>query len=293
MNQLNSVKQAQGQGAAINMNRLSVEHYVVGQYFPNWFQEVLKLDAVQVMKALSMEQFADRSAEYMKYRGQPITRSKLFAVESLDKVPVYNYPGFQYLQIKNEYRLISDFPLFQSIQRAITETFDYKTNHVIGTLYQNESDSIGWHNDKPKTIDPTVPIFIFSFGAQRPLLFRKNQTTEVVASIPMAPGSLFILDAATNSEYQHCIAASSTESYGPRISLIFRQITKQVTTAEIDKKLLQNEQRKIKEQAGKEIKAAVKAVEVAAKLLKDKKRKASVGASVVDKPVTKTHRKHY
>jgi alkylated DNA repair dioxygenase AlkB len=218
----------------------TVIKYPVGDYHPGWIQSLLKMDERAMMNIVSELPFADRNSSDMKYRGHTLARTKFFAVDSLANVPVYRYPGFQYVQIPNYYHLITEHPFLQTIQDAIEHQFGHGTNHVIGTLYENEHDNIGWHFDKPATIDPNVPIFIISFGAQRPLLFRRNGETDACYSIPMEPGSLFILSAKINSQYEHCIPSSSTETFTPRISLIYRQICNRISIEEMTKKVEQS-----------------------------------------------------
>jgi len=249
-NQVNSIYY---QNKILFMSSIQMQQYLVGDYYPNWIQETFHgtVTPAKLMKMLASYDFADRSAAHMKYRGHEIHRSKIFWVDNLEeKVPIYTFPAFQYQQVKKEYQLISTSEWVEKIQEALDGQFGVATNHVIGTLYQDGKDSIGWHNDKPKTLDSIAPIFFLSFGQQRPLLFRKNGMEQVCCEISMAPGSLFVLDASKNQQYQHCIAAESDTNNNsnsnnnnnsrckPRISLIYRQVKNILTMQEIEKKIV-------------------------------------------------------
>ena len=206
--------------------------------YPRWCQDVLGLHPNNVFKQLQEAAFADRAAAHMRYRGHTLDRSKFFLVDNLtDKVPIYNYPGFQSGSITHEYKLIGSNPLVQRIVAALSPKCSI--NNVIGTLYTDAADNIGWHSDKDQTIDGATPIFLLSFGAQRPLVFRRTSSASTGAStaanppnghlkqvcVPMEPGSLFVLGHSTNKAWQHAILPSA-DPIGARISLVLRKISK-------------------------------------------------------------------
>jgi hypothetical protein len=204
-------------------------------YVRDWVQRTFSKSPEELFKEFDQLRFIDRNHKHMLYRGRPIARSKLFLVDQLQpSVPVYLFPGFQYAQIAHDYHSMHEVPLIDQMSLELAKQFGLSTNHVILTRYQDQHDNIGYHNDKPKTIDPDVPIFIISLGAQRPLLFRKNGTQEPCCEIPMEPGSLFVLGHKTNAAYQHSIAPSN-EELGPRISIIFRQIIHRIPWAQVEK----------------------------------------------------------
>jgi len=196
----------------------------------------------EMMDELNSIGFADRQAPYMLYRGHPISRAKFFLYQPgpNGELPIYSYTGFQWKMVLEEYKTFSSVGgLACAIRSMLESEFGFQTNHAIGTFYQDGLDSIGFHNDKPRTIDPNVPIFIFSFGQQRSLVFRENSGTSVVASIPMEEGSLFILGPKTNEEYQHAILPLRSLTGAvvqPRLSIIYRNIANLVPIAQIEKK---------------------------------------------------------
>jgi 2OG-Fe(II) oxygenase superfamily len=204
------------------------------QYYPQWSLAHLGMSAEEIFEQVKEMDFADRKASHMRYRGNALKRSKFFLVNDLENVPVYLYPGFQYQSIVEEYGLIKDNVLATRFSNAIEKQFGVDINHIIGTRYSNGEDGIGYHSDKPKTINPDVPIYIFSCGAQRDLSFRKNGEMEAEIRIPMEAGSLFVLGHKTNNAYQHSIEGDKTEN--TRISMIFRDIKYRVEMKTIEKK---------------------------------------------------------
>ena len=102
-------------------------------YYPTWCADMLKMSPEDLFVALQSIRVADRSSEWMKYRGHLLRRSKwLFVNNLVERVTVYLYPGFQYESIVQEYSLVGDSPIVQRIAELISPD----VNHVIGTLYK-------------------------------------------------------------------------------------------------------------------------------------------------------------
>jgi alkylated DNA repair dioxygenase AlkB len=170
----------------------------------------------------------DRYQSFMFYRGRPITRSKLFFVDSLENVPIYLYPGFTYRSVL-EYKSFDMAPWLNPLRLAIERQFKVTINHVIGTWYYDGFDNIGWHDDKTKTMNRRTPVFICSFGYQRPLHFRlKGEKEKTSFSVPMQLESLFVMSLETNAKYQHAILPTK-DDVGLRISFVFRNINNRKT----------------------------------------------------------------
>ena len=215
-------------------------------YIPRWSQTRLGLEPSTAFYQLSQVNFADRAAPHMRYRGNMLKRSKFFLVDSLEQVPIYLYPGFQYGSIVAEYGLIQEQPLITRFCDALAKEFKASINHVIGTKYEDGRDGIGYHNDKPKTLDPATPIFIYSCGQQRPLSFRpidpdEDEELEIIEA-PMEPGSLLVLGWQTNLAYQHSIQEDDSE--GQRISLVLRNVLHRVPMKTVELKAALTERRR-------------------------------------------------
>ena len=205
-------------------------------YHPRWL-ESQGYDPNTIGTMLSQLPTADRTAKWMRYRGNPVKQSKFFFVDpsSGDKVPVYPFTGFQYESIVREYRYIKDQPLIQGLQTLIEQRFGVKTNHVIGTVYYDHNDTVGWHQDKVEPLQVGCPIFIFSFFASRPLTFRDLATEQPIGEISMDHGSLLVLGYETNRVCQHAILPLSQPT-GYRLSISFRAIQTTMTIQDIRKK---------------------------------------------------------
>lgn len=207
-------------------------------HYPKWFQE-LGYDADATAKELLALTFADRQSPWMKYRGNPIKRDKAFFVDSLERVPIYSFPGFQYRAVVEEYQDFKSAPIVESLRYAVTKVHGHVTNHGIATSYKDETDTIGWHNDKPKSLDPKVPIIMMNFLAQRPLAFRPNPTVDckdpaIVCEVPNAHGSLTIMGHHTNTHYQHAVLPGQ-EKCGQRISVILRGVSNIIPMEQVRK----------------------------------------------------------
>lgn len=204
-----------------NIMATRIPYFSDSAYYPDFLAE-LGYDQEQLAQILMQIPLADRQARHMLYRGRSLARSKFFFVDSLDQIPIYSYPGFQYRSVLEEYRTIASQPQIAGLQEILRQQFQHTTNHVIGTVYRDGKDNIGWHTDKVATIDETIPIYIFSFLQPRPLAF-KHQLTEAITEVPMKPGSLFVLGHQTNREYLHSIQPTK-QPVSTRLSVIFRRI---------------------------------------------------------------------
>jgi len=212
------------------------------EYFPGWLKAE-GFDLKEVTKELESIGVIDREEAHMRYRGTVLPRSKFFLVDSLVEVPVYNYPGFQYGSVVNEYEEFSKYPVVLKLKEVIEAKFGVKLTQAIGTLYQDEKDNIGFHNDKVASLDEKCPIFTLSFLERRPLALRPNGSKEVTCEVPMEPGSLLVLGPVTNKNNQHAILPA-TKKLGKRISLIFRCVKKRMPMELIRKKAAVTERRR-------------------------------------------------
>lgn len=245
------------------MSRGPAEHLEgYSTYTKRFIQHHLPSLSVEFNEIASQLSFVDRTNSEMKWRGNALNRSKAFFVKTLQPtIPIYRYPGFQYASVQH-YQTIESNPLVKQLHEMIYREFAVDTNHVIATLYEDENDSIGWHDDKMDTLDPNSPIYIFSFGQERELCFRKKneKDNEKIVHIPMEEGSLLKLTVATNELYEHSIQTSK-QQMGPRISLIFRSVRNMVPKGELEKKQfdsLKQKQQRAKRKTERQVKAAKK-----------------------------------
>ncbi len=198
--------------------------------------------------------FVPRDTRAMKYRGNNLNRSKFFLVDIHKKkgYPKYYYTGFQYASMLY-YSDLKKHELLYNMAHSVSNLeiggINSNINHIIGTLYIDGNDNIGWHNDKMKSIRPNSNIYILSFGGTREFAIRKNDSKDTVWSKKLRRGDLFVLGPKTNSMYQHTILKTNNK-VNPRLSLVLRDITEYVkleaikrkaTTTELENKLSGNE----------------------------------------------------
>jgi len=112
-----------------------------------------------------------------------------------------------------------------------------KYNHIIGTLYKEGADYIGFHSDKIRSWVPESSVAILSFGATRE--FQLMDADGKVTSFSFRSGDLFVLGWKDNQKYKHSIPA--VDACEPRISLCFRHIQECYTLAQLDKKIKSSE----------------------------------------------------
>jgi hypothetical protein len=205
-------------------------------YYPNWLYQA-GYDPNAIGEELNQIAVSDRNASWMKYRGHPVKHSKFFYYDpnSMGDIPIYPFTGFQYESVIREYRPISQQPLVTGLRQLIEQRFGFRTNHVIGTKYYNQDDTVGWHQDKVEPLQVDVPIFIFSFYDTRPLSFRDATTHAELGSILMESGSLLVLGYQTNRQCQHAILPTS-QPVSTRLSISFRAITDYMSYDTISKR---------------------------------------------------------
>eukprot|EP01111_Echinosteliopsis_oligospora_P013092 TRINITY_DN4604_c0_g1_i1.p1 TRINITY_DN4604_c0_g1~~TRINITY_DN4604_c0_g1_i1.p1 ORF type:complete len:272 (-),score=58.40 TRINITY_DN4604_c0_g1_i1:51-866(-) len=229
----------------IKATRYGPDSYLV----KNFVQTYLKKDPEAIMQDLqSNGQWVDRSAPEMKYRGKELKRTKLFLVESVEEMPRYRYPGATWRSLLN-YHTISSMPnvsfFVEQMEEIKIDSQEVKINHVIGTLYKDGADNIGFHADKMKDIREGSYILDLSFGAVRDFHHRENDQDDSKYIIKLEPGSLFILGPETNSTMQHAVVETK-ELVGPRISLVMRDIKTIVPREEMMKKIGVSDRNKVR-----------------------------------------------
>eukprot|EP00300_Choanocystis_sp_HF-7_P003246 c12470_g1_i3.p1 GENE.c12470_g1_i3~~c12470_g1_i3.p1 ORF type:complete len:239 (+),score=30.96 c12470_g1_i3:10-726(+) len=194
-------------------------------YSPKFVEMYLQEnDSVSLFDELSENgEFVNREVPEMAYRGNMLKRQKFFLVEDPKRVskphepPIvlrkYTYPGWQWASMLH-YRGIHTLPCVDRMVARFNQSLEYdlcdkddtdpetpkstpRINHVIGTLYEDGQDTIGWHNDKMKDIQPESLILIISSGEARELWLRPNPTKDdpnpPAISLVMESGSLFVL----------------------------------------------------------------------------------------------------
>jgi alkylated DNA repair dioxygenase AlkB len=112
-------------------------------------------------------------------------------------------------------------PAILDAARRTTERLQVPFNSVGLNLYRDGRDSVAPHNDHLNELREGYPIALLSLGATRRMTVRAKEKPPRVIHADLEPGSLFVMDYATQIHYTHAIPKTS-EAVGERISLAFR-----------------------------------------------------------------------
>jgi alkylated DNA repair dioxygenase AlkB len=94
-------------------------------------------------------------------------------------------------------------------------------NSVGLNLYRDGRDSVAPHNDHLNEIQKGYPIALVSLGATRRMTIRAKAAPRRAVHVDLEPGSLFVMDYATQVHYTHGVP-KTPKPVGERISLAFR-----------------------------------------------------------------------
>lgn len=113
-------------------------------------------------------------------------------------------------------------PSLMEIRARIESALHRSFNSVLGNLYRNGQDSMGWHADKEQELGVEPYIASLSLGATRSFNLRHNRSKRIVV-IPLTSGSLLTMGGALQHYWQHSVPKVTAEA-GERINLTFRTI---------------------------------------------------------------------
>ena len=105
--------------------------------------------------------------------------------------------------------------------RRVTDELRMPFNGVGLNLYRDGRDSVAPHNDHLNELRKGFPIALVSLGATRRMTIRAKAQPRRVIHIDLEPGSLFVMDYATQLHYTHAVP-KTTDHVGERFSLAFR-----------------------------------------------------------------------
>jgi len=105
--------------------------------------------------------------------------------------------------------------------RRVVDTLDVPFNSVGLNLYRDGRDSVAPHNDHLYDICEGFPIALVSLGAARRFTIRAKTLPRRVIHLDLDPGSLLVMDYATQLHYTHAVP-KTTIPVAERISLAFR-----------------------------------------------------------------------
>jgi alkylated DNA repair dioxygenase AlkB len=105
--------------------------------------------------------------------------------------------------------------------RRITDHVEAPFNSVGLNLYRDGRDSVAPHNDHLTELRRGCPIALVSLGATRRMTIRAKAPPRRVIHVDLEPGSLLMMDYATQLHYTHAVPKTA-DPVGERISLAFR-----------------------------------------------------------------------
>ncbi|MGD8885457.1 MAG: alpha-ketoglutarate-dependent dioxygenase AlkB [Gammaproteobacteria bacterium] len=112
-------------------------------------------------------------------------------------------------------------PALQALRQRVQQVTGEKFNSVLGNLYRNGQDSMGWHADNEKELGDSPFIASISLGEERIFKVRHKDGETIKLALPH--GSLLTMSGAFQQYWQHCIPKTSRPR-AARINLTFRNI---------------------------------------------------------------------
>ena len=112
-------------------------------------------------------------------------------------------------------------PAIVAAASRVVERLDVPFNSVGLNLYRDGRDSVAPHNDHLNELRKGFPIALVSLGAARRMTIRTKEPPRRVVHVDLEPGSLLVMDYATQIHYTHGVP-KTTDAVGERISLAFR-----------------------------------------------------------------------
>lgn len=113
-------------------------------------------------------------------------------------------------------------PEIEAVRERIRARYGGTYNSVLLNRYLNERDSVSWHSDDEPEMDSAHPIASLSLGAPRAFRVRLRGSKDTQSYL-LTSGSLVVMPAGFQQEYQHCIPKSKSPC-GARINLTFRRM---------------------------------------------------------------------
>lgn len=134
----------------------------------------------------------------------------------------YGDPGAVYRYSGVTHTPLPWVPVLRQIKEQIDQLSGFEFNSVLGNLYRNGQDSMGWHADKEKQLGINPVIASLSLGAERLFKLRHRKNNQAV-DINLEHGSLLIMSGSLQHHWRHCLPKTRS-CRTPRINLTFRFI---------------------------------------------------------------------
>jgi len=240
---------------ALHFDESFAQHQVFpGVYIvPNFAQTILGIDPATLLANLdanypvrgegdaivrNVVQWVDGGNTALHYRGHALRRCKMWLQRGTTATVGYlryRYTGWQWRVLPATVD-VAACPEVAPVADAYDAWCDQvnapRANHYIVTEYEDGQHSIGYHFDKPESIDPNSLITVVKLGAHgRPFALRQHGETAPFFQQVLAPGTAVIMTMAANLATQH--AVPEVAQAGPSGSVVFRTITESFSEAQV------------------------------------------------------------
>ncbi|MEX0693236.1 MAG: alpha-ketoglutarate-dependent dioxygenase AlkB [Rhodospirillales bacterium] len=116
----------------------------------------------------------------------------------------------------------------QEVRKIVEQIAGARFNGVLGNLYRDGQDSMGWHADDEASLGPEPVIASVNLGETRQLRFKpkphwRDAGQAEAFGIALPPGSVLVMRGDTQANWLHAVPKSA-RPLGPRINLTFRWI---------------------------------------------------------------------
>jgi len=198
---------------AVNQVKVSMNSITVEQKNLLLYQDFLQPASADLLFNQLLNQLA-WSEETINMFGKPLLVPRLVCWYG-DSDAIYKYSG----------ALHHPLPWIDPLLNIKTrlESFTHQTfNSVLGNLYRNQQDSMGWHSDNEKELGSEPFIASVSLGETR-IFKARHKTTRQQVTLELSHGSLLTMSGNFQQNWQHCIPKCKV-SRSPRINLTYRYI---------------------------------------------------------------------
>lgn len=114
-------------------------------------------------------------------------------------------------------------PLLHSLAQELQNLLQRPFNSVLCNRYRNGNDGMGWHADDEPELGPAPCIVSVSLGAERDFALRRKGETRQWGKLPLAHGSLVVMNSGMQSRWQHAVPKRAGIA-AERINLTFRYL---------------------------------------------------------------------
>lgn len=111
----------------------------------------------------------------------------------------------------------------QRLRRQICAATGHAFNAVLGNLYRDGNDYMGWHSDDEASLGRRPVVASLSLGAERTFVLRRKDDHKVQHRMQLAHGSLLVMQGQTQHYWQHAMP-KRLKVDRPRINLTFRLV---------------------------------------------------------------------